>query len=147
MGAMSEELNRRIRAELKRRGLSERRAGQMMGLSPGTISAILTHPEQNPSPSTCLRLAEFLGWDQDTVLELSGHRKPPLELPIPPIPPLFAPNPDVPPSPPPPPPSPPPLDPNPLEPPSPPPPPLPPPKVPDPPKFPPPPPPPPEFPP
>jgi transcriptional regulator with XRE-family HTH domain len=81
MWAMSEELNRRIRAELKRRGLSERRAGQMMGLSPGTISAILTHPEQNPSPSTCLRLAEFLGWDQDSVLELSGHRKPPLELP------------------------------------------------------------------
>lgn len=78
---MSEELNRRIRAELKRRSLSERKAGQLMGLSPGTISAILTHPEQNPSPSTCLRLAEFLGWDQDTVLELAGHRKPPMDLP------------------------------------------------------------------
>jgi transcriptional regulator with XRE-family HTH domain len=81
MTSMSEELNRRIRAELKRRGLSERRAGQMMGLSPGTISAILTHPEQNPSPATCLRLAEFLGWDQDMVLELSGHRKPPTDRP------------------------------------------------------------------
>jgi transcriptional regulator with XRE-family HTH domain len=81
MTHMSEELNRRIRAELKRRGLSERRAGQMMGLSPGTISAILTHPEQNPSPATCLRLAEFLGWDQDMVLELSGHRKPPTDRP------------------------------------------------------------------
>ncbi len=68
---MSEELNRRIRAELKRRGLSERRAGQMMGLSPGTISAILTHPEQNPSPATCLRLGDFLGWDQDMVLDFA----------------------------------------------------------------------------
>jgi len=80
---MSEELNRRIRAELKRRALSERRAGQMMGLSPGTISAILTHPEQNPSPATCLRLAEFFGWDQDTVLELAGHRRPPAPSPTP----------------------------------------------------------------
>ena len=80
MTHMSEELNRRIRAELKRRGLSERRAGQMMGLSPGTISAILTHPDRTPvrpHPQT----AEFLGWDQDMVLELSGHRKPPTDRP------------------------------------------------------------------
>lgn len=81
MTAMSDELNRRIRGELKRRGLSERKAGQLMGLSPGTISAILTHPEQNPSPTTCLRLSEFLEWDQDSILELAGHRRPPADRP------------------------------------------------------------------
>ena len=84
MGGMSEELNAMIRQELVKRNLSERAASTRAGLSETTLNFVLTHPESNPSSGTSKKIARFFGFNEDRVLELAGHKTPPITpIPVP----------------------------------------------------------------
>ena len=80
---MSQEFTAWLRQRIEEKGQTERAVSMYAGLSEGTIWNILNHPESNPRPDTCLKLADYFKVDPDYLLYLAGHRPQRLPPPIP----------------------------------------------------------------
>lgn len=70
---MSQAFSDWLRRRIEDSGYSERYVSEQSGLGATTVNWILRHPEFDPRPETCQKLAHFLKVPEDYLLRLAGH--------------------------------------------------------------------------
>lgn len=73
---MSQAFSDWLRRKIGEAGLSERRVSEEAGLGATTVNWLLRHPQFDPRPETCRRLAAFFRVPEDYLLRLAGHLTP-----------------------------------------------------------------------
>lgn len=77
---MSQAFSQWLRRRIEETGLSERQVAHGARLGARTVNSILHHPEFDPRPETCQKLAAFFQVPVDYLMRLAGHlppRRPP----------------------------------------------------------------------
>lgn len=67
-----EEFRRRLEEALELKGLSRAQASELMGLGRNTIQWLLTEAKGPPGPATIHKIADFLRWSDEDILQQIG---------------------------------------------------------------------------